>query len=281
MNINFNVYGQKLICRNSGETSVVVEGSENFLTCVFEFCEEWDGLYRAALFLAEGETVPVVAVIDSEGKCKVPDIIAYKGGTCQIAVVGGSSEDFIESTDSEGVSGNIVITTSIYTLCFDKTIRFTETAADETTPNPLVEILSKLDAVQSKLDGMQTKDFIITSTSHIFDNTIVLYDIGVPYIEVKKAFEEGKNVWLCITELSMRETNTRIKLPLVAVSDEMALFSIVDHEGAPITFFCRASDNYWIGQRTPHLPKKNFDEYLESMWDFDIRIRAIEAKLGM
>ena len=124
-----------------------------------------------------------------------------------------------------------------------------------------------------------TDDFIITGSSHIFDDVIALYGIEVPYIEIKKAFDEGKNVWLCLTELSMRDTNTRIKLPLVAVSDEMALFSIVDHEGAPITFFCRASDNYWIGYRTPHLPQKNFDEYLESMWDFGTRIRAIEEKI--
>ena len=290
MNINFNVYGQKLICRNNTETNLPVEGTKNFLTCKFDFTPEWDNLHRAVLFLAEGETAPIPVILDSENKCKIPNIIANNVGICYISVIGGNSADFIDEIKNSVVSENIIITTSIYTMHFDKTIRISETSTDKDFSNPLVDLLSML-------ENKQEKEFIVTCTISETPYELIISDVSATYDDLQKAYTNGNNIklqiyfkHLFINDLTMhcnlneiypdgygfRWVHSGTEYIVKCIKDEG--WSAVEYVTFPsVNDFANCSNQISIVRRTANENTAHIDTLNEQLGDIDTALDSIIA----
>lgn len=130
MVIDFTVENQRLKCNTDLS---LIERSKNYIKCRFTFSADWNVLYRLALFLPTGDTIPYPAEIDDNGECLIPANVAYYGGQCKLAVV-GSNVKF--DTDTEIDADDVIISTNTVRLHFEPTVRCDDLADVEDVENP-------------------------------------------------------------------------------------------------------------------------------------------------
>lgn len=95
MQIEFEIDGMRLT-RTSD--AYVIEGSENFIECVFAFSSDWDELDKWALFKRDNNTYEIFI---ENNKCLVPIQCTSTEGEFTISVVGRKNAENITGTASD------------------------------------------------------------------------------------------------------------------------------------------------------------------------------------
>lgn len=89
MQIEFDVDGQRLIRTSE---AYIIEGSENFVECVFNFSNDWDNLTKYALFHRDLDSYKIHLV---NGKCLVPVQCTFIEGEFSVQVIGENNYDVV------------------------------------------------------------------------------------------------------------------------------------------------------------------------------------------
>lgn len=146
MVIKFEVRGQELICKTRQK---LVEKSSKFIECEFDFDSSWKDLTCLALFLPDGEKVPIPVIIQNN-KCVVPNKLSYYGGYCKLAVVGGNGEFSDSVLNGDIISlDNTIASTNVAILMIEKTLDYSSVVADEELNSNFFTILNQIKKIGS------------------------------------------------------------------------------------------------------------------------------------
>lgn len=136
MTIIFEITEQKISCMSTKE---MVEKSQKYIDCRFDFTAEWDGMTKAAIFDVIGYDKPICKLLDSENKCPLPYI--PESGICKVAVIGGNSIDIDNIISGTQSPQGQIITTDIATISFEQTIPYSDLINKEDINDPFAEFL--------------------------------------------------------------------------------------------------------------------------------------------
>ena len=156
MTIIFEITEQKISCMSTKE---MVEKSQKYIDCRFDFTAEWDGMTKAAIFDVIGYDKPICKLLDSENKCPLPYI--PESGICKVAVIGGNSTDIDNIVSGTQSAQGQIITTNIAVVNFDKTIPYSELINIEDINDPFANFLKEVDLKIKDIDNTfsDIKDF--------------------------------------------------------------------------------------------------------------------------
>ena len=174
MVIDFTVENQRLKCNTDLS---LIERSKNYIKCRFTFSADWNVLYRLALFLPTGDTIPYPAEIDDNGECLIPANVAYYGGQCKLAVF-GSNVKF--DTDTEIDADDVIISTNTVRLHFEPTVRCDDLAENEDVENPFFVTLRQntadIEALKKEVAEIDTTGNVPTKVSELENDLGYLTD---------------------------------------------------------------------------------------------------------
>lgn len=99
MKLNFKVKGQSIICLNREQ---IAADAVNFVSAVFDFGEDWDGLTKTAYFENTDSGTVTAQVLLPTGECKIPYEALSRPGRLSVTVRGVSGtageDDFVRAT---------------------------------------------------------------------------------------------------------------------------------------------------------------------------------------
>ena len=139
MQIEFEIDQQRLT-RTSD--AYLIEGSENFVECIFSFSSDWNELDKWALFKRDNNTYEIFIV---NNKCLVPIQCTSAEGEFTISVVGRKNAESVTGTASDKL---LTVRGSEFVGGMGEEGRLTETY--------LVEVLAEVKALHEKTAASET-----------------------------------------------------------------------------------------------------------------------------